>query len=133
MSTKLRAWHRQAKALWDHLALLGGRRLDVAYAGLVHQLGLSPGFFKEGWGDLAAIDFQDVQLFSQTWPPQHFDIIQVTVLPCGLVAPLGPRTACLRHVRGPQPHAAMLQPEWKVKWRSKKWNVECELLEASFK
>eukprot|EP00891_Asterochloris_glomerata_P007894 jgi/Astpho2/7894/Aster-x0333 len=75
-------------------------RLDVAYAGLVHQLGLSPGFFKEGWGDLAAIDFQDVQLFSQTWPPQHFDIIQ---------------------------------PEWKVKWRSKKWNVECELLEASFK
>ena len=127
MSTKLRAWHRQAKALWDHLALLGGRRLDVAYAGLVHQLGLSPGFFKEGWGDLAAIDFQDVQLFSQTWPPQHFDIIQVTLLPCGLLCP--GQHACAMS----KAHAPLLQPEWKVKWRSKKWNVECELLEASFK
>ena len=29
--------------LWDRIAVLAGKNLDVAYAGLVHQLGLTPG------------------------------------------------------------------------------------------
>lgn len=57
----------------DQIALLAGRRLDLVYASLVHQLRLSPGFFRQGWGDLGVVNFEeDAKLFRE-WPPPHFD------------------------------------------------------------
>lgn len=57
----------------DQIALLAGRRLDIVYASLVHQLRLSPGFFRQGWGDLGVVNFEeDAKLFKE-WPPAHFD------------------------------------------------------------
>ncbi|EFN50663.1 hypothetical protein CHLNCDRAFT_59467, partial [Chlorella variabilis] len=49
-----------------------GRIVDLAYAALVHQLGIIPRFFPKGFGSLDLIDFhEDVQQF-QRWPPDHF-------------------------------------------------------------
>lgn len=57
----------------DQIALLAGRRLDLVYASLIHQLRLSPGFFRQGWGDLGVVNFEeDAKLFKE-WPPPHFD------------------------------------------------------------
>ncbi|KAL4421274.1 hypothetical protein ABPG75_010565 [Micractinium tetrahymenae] len=49
-----------------------GRIVDLAYAAVVHQLGLTQRFFPQGFGRLDLIDFhQDVKQF-QSWPPPHF-------------------------------------------------------------
>lgn len=49
-----------------------GRIVDLAYAALVHQLGITQRFFPKGFGSLDLIDFHgDVQEF-QRWPPPHF-------------------------------------------------------------
>ncbi|KAI7836520.1 hypothetical protein COHA_009621 [Chlorella ohadii] len=50
----------------------GGRIVDLAYAAIVHQLGITQRFFPQGFGRLDLIDFhEDVRTF-QTWPPAHF-------------------------------------------------------------
>ncbi|KAI3423963.1 hypothetical protein D9Q98_009797 [Chlorella vulgaris] len=50
----------------------GGRLVDLAYAALVHQLGITQRFFPQGFGRLDLIDFhEDVRQFQQ-WPPAHF-------------------------------------------------------------
>ncbi|KAL3158180.1 hypothetical protein ABBQ32_011769 [Trebouxia sp. C0010 RCD-2024] len=59
--------------LIDHIALLAGRKLDLVYASLVHQLRLSPGFFRQGWGDLGVVNFEEDAKLFQCWPPAHFD------------------------------------------------------------
>lgn len=59
--------------LIDHIALLAGRKLDLVYASLVHQLRLSPGFFRQGWGDLGVVNFEEDAKLFQSWPPAHFD------------------------------------------------------------
>ncbi|KAL4424597.1 hypothetical protein ABPG77_009181 [Micractinium sp. CCAP 211/92] len=49
-----------------------GRIVDLAYAAIVHQLGLTQRFFPQGFGRLDLIDFhEDVKQF-QSWPPPHF-------------------------------------------------------------
>lgn len=57
----------------DHIAVLAGRKLDLVYASLVHQLRLSPGFFRKGWGDLGVVNFEEDAKLFQSWPPPHFD------------------------------------------------------------
>ena len=57
----------------DYIALLAGRKLDLVYASLVHQLRLSPGFFRKGWGDLGVVNFEEDAKLFQSWPPPHFD------------------------------------------------------------
>lgn len=59
--------------LIDQIALLAGRKLDLVYASIVHQLRLSPGFFRQGWGDLGVVDFEEDAKLFQSWPPPHFD------------------------------------------------------------
>ncbi len=69
--------------LVDQVALLAGRKLDLVYASLVHQLRLSPGFFRQGWGDLGVVDFEEDAKLFQSWPPPHFDQ-QVSTYCCKL-------------------------------------------------
>lgn len=59
--------------LIDQIALLAGRKLDLVYASLVHQLRLSPGFFRKGWGDLGVVNFEEDAKLFRSWPPPHFD------------------------------------------------------------
>ena len=55
------------------------RSLDVAYASLVHQLGLTERFFQRGgFGDLNVVNFhRDIDsIVGESWPPPHFDDVQ---------------------------------------------------------
>lgn len=62
-------------AILHKLVRSTGHVIDLAYAAVVHQLGLSPRFFPQGFGELEAIDMHaDVEAFSQ-WPPPHFDAV----------------------------------------------------------
>jgi hypothetical protein len=40
---------------------------------LVRRLGLSAPFFKQGWGDLGVVSFEEAESLLKGWPPQHFD------------------------------------------------------------
>jgi hypothetical protein len=59
-------------ALLARLSASTGRAVDIAYAALVHQLGLTQRFFPQGFGNLEVVDFHaDVGAFA-AWPPPHF-------------------------------------------------------------
>ena len=40
---------------------------------LVRRLGLSAPFFKQGWGDLGVVSFEEAESLLKGWPPEHFD------------------------------------------------------------
>ena len=62
------------KALLHRLAESTGRAVDLAYASIVHQLGITHRFFQEGgFGDLRVVDFHEALKSFQSWPPQHFE------------------------------------------------------------
>lgn len=62
------------RAVLHRLAETTGRAVDLAYASIVHQLGITQRFFQQGgFGDLSLVDFHsDVKGFER-WPPPHFD------------------------------------------------------------
>lgn len=66
------------RAVLHRLAESTGRAVDLAYASIVHQLGITQRFFQEGgFGDLSLVDFHsDVKAF-QAWPPAHFDTFNI--------------------------------------------------------
>jgi pimeloyl-ACP methyl ester carboxylesterase len=67
------------QALLSRLAERTGKVVDIAYAGLVHSLGLTPRFFPHGFGDLKHIDMHaGVELFS-SWPPPHFQDVTASL------------------------------------------------------
>ena len=39
----------------------------------VCRLGLSAPFFKQGWGDLGVVSFEEAESLLKGWPPEHFD------------------------------------------------------------
>lgn len=67
------------QVLLSKLAERTGKVVDIAYAGLVHSLGLTPRFFPHGFGDLKHIDMHaGVELFS-SWPPPHFQDVATSL------------------------------------------------------
>ena len=109
--------------LIDQIALLAGRKLDLVYASLVHQLRLSPGFFKKGWGDLGVVNFEEDAKLFRSWPPPHFD---QTVLESS-------QGLSLSSVRKASRVIFALQLNWNTRYQGKNWGVECETLEVSFR
>ena len=69
--------------LLSRLAETTGRTVDIAYAAIVHQLGITQRFFQEGgFGDLNVINFhEDISSLSggstASWPPTHFADIPI--------------------------------------------------------
>ena len=113
----------QQLQLIDQIALLAGRKLDLVYASLVHQLRLSPGFFKKGWGDLGVVNFEEDAKLFRTWPPPHFDqTVPKTLLGLNLST-----------VRKASQVVCALQLNWNTRYQGKNWGVECETLEVSFR
>lgn len=62
------------RAVLHRLAETTGKAVDLAYAGIVHQLGITKRFFEEGgFGDLRVVDFHNELKAFQSWPPPHFE------------------------------------------------------------
>lgn len=55
------------------LAERTGRIVDITYSSLVHQLGLTPPFFKEGLGELDVVDFHKDLVALRNWLPHALD------------------------------------------------------------
>lgn len=66
------------RAVLHRIAESTGRTVDIAYASIVHQLGITQRFFQEGgFGNLDVVNFhEDVGLFDE-WPPAHFDDVPI--------------------------------------------------------
>lgn len=78
-----RSLEKQLLYLLERLSNSTGRSIDIAYASLIHRLGLSPPFFKHGWGDLNIISFQEDAALLSSWPPAHFDVrVSLLILYC---------------------------------------------------
>lgn len=61
------------RAVLHRLAESTGRAVDLAYASLVHTLGITRRFFEEGgFGDLRVVDFHSELQTYHSWPPPHF-------------------------------------------------------------
>jgi len=114
--------------LIDQIALLAGRKLDLVYASLAHQLRLSPGFFRQGWGDLGVVDFEEDAKLFQSWPPPHFDQ-QVSAISEALLGVTGGPTLQARS----KLVGLQVQLNWKKREEGKRWGVECETFEVSFR
>ena len=114
--------------LIDQIALLAGRKLDLVYASLVHQLRLSPGFFRQGWGDLGVVDFEEDAKLFQSWPPPHFDQ-QVSAMSEALLGVTGGPTLQARS----KMVSLQVQLKWQKRQEGKSWGVECETFEVSFR
>ena len=66
------------RAILHRLAESTGRAVDIAYASIVHQLGITQRFFAEGgFGDLRVVDFHQELKSFQSWPPPHFDDVKI--------------------------------------------------------
>jgi hypothetical protein len=66
------------RAILHRLAESTGRAVDLAYASIVHQLGITQRFFAEGgFGDLRVVDFHEELKAFQSWPPAHFDDVKM--------------------------------------------------------
>lgn len=50
-----------------------GKLVDLTYSSLVHQLGLTPPFFKEGLGQLDVVDFHNDLVTLRDWLPTALD------------------------------------------------------------
>lgn len=114
--------------LIDQIALLAGRKLDLVYASLVHQLRLSPGFFRQGWGDLGVVDFEEDAKLFQSWPPPHFDQQVSAVSEALLGVAGGPTLQARSKLVGLQ-----VQLKWQKRQEGQSWGVECETYEVSFR
>jgi hypothetical protein len=67
------AYSSLERAVLHRLAESTGRAVDLAYAGLVHTLGITRRFFEEGgFGDLRVVDFHEEIKTYHAWPPPHF-------------------------------------------------------------
>jgi pimeloyl-ACP methyl ester carboxylesterase len=72
------AYSTLEKAILHRLAESTGRAVDIAYASIVHQLGITQQFFAEGgFGDLRVVDFHEELKTFQSWPPEHFDDVKI--------------------------------------------------------
>jgi Alpha/beta hydrolase domain containing 18 len=72
------AYSTLERAILHRLAESTGRTIDLAYASIVHQLGINQRFFAEGgFGDLRVVDFHQELKNFQSWPPQHFDDVKI--------------------------------------------------------
>ena len=114
--------------LIDQIALLAGRKLDLVYASIVHQLRLSPGFFRQGWGDLGVVDFEEDAKLFQSWPPPHFDQQVGATSEALLGVTGGPTLQARSKLVGLQ-----VQLKWQKRQEGKSWGVECETFEVSFR
>ncbi|KAG7672311.1 hypothetical protein Ndes2526B_g06694 [Nannochloris sp. 'desiccata'] len=72
------AYSTLERAILHRLAESTGRAVDLAYASIIHQLGITPRFFAEGgFGDLRIVDFHEELKSFQSWPPEHFDDVKI--------------------------------------------------------
>jgi len=72
------AYSTLERAILHRLAESTGRTVDLAYASIVHQLGITQRFFAEGgFGDLRVVDFHEELKTYQAWPPEHFDDVKI--------------------------------------------------------
>jgi len=71
-------WEFKTAKRFQALAESAGKSIDIAYASIVHQLGITKRFFQEGgFGDLNVVNFHEDLSSFDSWPPKHWQDIKI--------------------------------------------------------
>lgn len=71
-------WEHKTAKRFQALAESAGKSIDIAYASIVHQLGITKRFFQEGgFGDLNVVNFHEDLSSFDSWPPKHWEDIKI--------------------------------------------------------